>query len=168
MAAVAGSASLIPPNLHGQLFDLSQSLNPATSRKWTDRELVGWLEANHGIECSRDTVSHVLGPLRREAREALLERVRASVAEKIPEQFAQLDELMERAHKDGLNSKASRARMRGIETFRKCLDTKVRHVAGDDAKVTLSGSPNTLAEFLSVAFGEGEGEGESPADTVAG
>jgi arginine repressor len=168
MPQLPGHRTAIPPALHGTLFDLSQNLNAATGRKWSDGELTAWLLEHHGIEVSRETVSRCLRPLRTEARQALIERVRSSVAEKIPEQFAKLDELMEKAAIDGLDSKTTKARARAIDTFRKALETKVRSIAGDDAKVTISGAANTLADFLSAAFGDAEEEGEGPTGPMEG
>mgnify|MGYP000846846134 FL=1 len=163
MPSVPGADSSIPPALHGALFDRSQSINPATGRKTTDAELAAWLLEQHGLDVSRESVSRCLGPLRRAARESLLERVRASAAEKIPEQFAQLDELMDKAYRDGLDAKTTKARARAADTFRKALETKVRSIAGDDARVTISGGSDTLAAFLGSAFGddgpESTGEG---------
>jgi hypothetical protein len=166
MASTPGADSSIPSALHGALYDLSSSINPATARKWTDTELAAWLFEAHGLSVSRESVSRCLGPLRKAAREALLERVRASAAEKIPEQFAKLDELMEVAAKDGLSSKASRTRVRAIDAYRKALETKVRSIAGDDAKVTISGGADSLASFLGSAFGDDDEE-EAGAATAA-
>lgn len=166
MPSVPGADSSIPPALHGPLFDRSQTINPATGRKTSDAELAAWLLEQHGLAVSRESVSRVLGPLRRAAREALLERVRAAAAEKIPAQFAQLDELMDKAHADGLAAKASRARMRATDTFRKALETKVRSIVGEDAKVTISGAPTSLAEFLGAVLGEPEATGQDAAEPL--
>lgn len=170
MPGVPGADSSIPPALHGPLFARSQTVNPATGRKTSDAELAAWLLEQHGLAVSRESVSRVLGPLRRAAREALLQRVRASAAERIPEQFAQLDELMDKAYRDGLDAKTTRARARAADTFRKALETKVRSIAGDDAKVTISGGADTLASFLGSAFGDdgSEGQGASTPDAVEG
>ena len=155
MPSVPGADSSIPPALHGALFDRSQSIKLA-------KEIVA-LSEEHGLDVSRESVSRCLGPLRRAARESLLERVRASAAEKIPEQFAQLDELMDKAYRDGIDAKTTKARARATDTFRKALETKVRSIAGDDARVTISGGSDTLAAFLGSAFGddgpESTGEG---------
>ena len=45
------------------------------------------------------------------------------------------------------------ARRKGLDVFRKALDSKLRASGVGDGKVTLSGEADGLAAFLGAAFG---------------
>lgn len=143
-------ARKIPEAFHEELFALSLELNPATGLGYADKDLVGWLAAR-GVTCSHDTVTDVLRPYRRAAREARMERIRSRAAEELPSRIGTHLSLMERLSTDAQSAKTVAARVRATGEHRKGIEMLLRAASGhEDVKV--SGTPAGLAEFLAGAF----------------
>ncbi len=128
---VHGTSSKIPPALLPELFDLSQSLHPATKRTWSDHQLATWLKTEHDIECSHDAVRKALLPLRQIARAATADAVRSKILERIPDQIEALDGLMDKvralvAPKPGKKAASANTVLAALDEFRKGLDTKLK------------------------------------------
>lgn len=126
-----GTGSKIPPELLGELFDLSQTIHPATRRVWSDHQLAQHLRGHHGIECSHDAVRRALDPLRRAARAATTDAVRSKIVARIPDQIEALDDLMDKVRAittPAAGKKApSAATLLGVlDEFRKAVETKLR------------------------------------------
>lgn len=126
-----GTNAKIPPTLLEDLFDMSQSLHPATKRVWTDAQLAGWLRSQHKIECAHDAVRRALDPLRRTARVATTDAVRSKILARIPDQIEALDDLMDKARaltspKPGKKAPSSGVVLGALDEYRKGLETKLR------------------------------------------
>lgn len=162
----------IPESLHGELVDLYGEIDPATKKRRGYRELSTWLKAR-GIDASREAVRIVVEPLRRERAEIRRDALRDRIAEKLPDQLAALDKLLERLKRDVERGKTSRARARAFNAYRGAIDTKLRaagigerveldaHVEGDltitvtDARVALAQSIARLAAGADTAPADG-------------
>lgn len=147
-------ARKIPEALHEELFARSMELNPKTGLGYADKELAAWLREAHGITCAHDTVTNVLRPYRKAAREARLERLRARASEDLPGHLATHANLMEQLARDARTAKTVAGRVKAVGEFRKGIDTLVRAASGHEAEVKIGGTAQGLAEFLSAAFGD--------------
>lgn len=126
-----GTGSKIPPSLLAELFDLSQSLHPATKRTWNDHQLAAWLKSEHDIQCSHDAVRNALLPLRQMARAATADAIRSRILERIPDQIEALDGLMDKVRalstpKPGKKAPSPNTVLAALDEFRKGLETKLR------------------------------------------
>ena len=129
--SVPGTGSKIPPAVVAELFDLSQSLHPATKRVWNDHQLAAHLKSAHGIEVSHDAVTRALNPLRQVARAALADVVRSKILARIPDQIEALDDLMDKVRAittpaAGKKPPSPGVVMNALDEFRKGLETKLR------------------------------------------
>jgi hypothetical protein len=149
-----GGPPKIPEGLHEELFNLSLELNPATGLPYADTDIAAWLKAHHGIEVSHDAVTRCLRPYRREAREARLERMRVRASEDLPGRITTHGTLMDQLLVDAKAAKTVAGRVRAIGEHRKGVEMLAR-IASGSVDVSVSGSPQGLAEFLSSAFGSG-------------
>jgi hypothetical protein len=149
-----GGPPKIPEGLHEELFNLSLELNPATGLPYADKDIAAWLKAHHGIEVSHDAVTRCLRPYRREAREARLERMRVRASEDLPGRITTHGTLMDQLLVDAKAAKTVAGRVRAIGEHRKGVEMLAR-IASGSVDVSVSGSPQGLAEFLSSAFGSG-------------
>lgn len=143
-----GTGSKIPPAVVAELFDLSQSLHPATKRVWNDSQLAEHLRARHGIEVAHDAVTRALRPLRNAAREAMMERVRARMTERLDTQLETFDDLLDKVAADARRAKGGKSRADSTDVFRKGLQVKLRYTIGErvevDADVTSAGAALTF------------------------
>lgn len=149
-----GGPPKIPEGLHEELFNLSLELNPATGLPYADKDIAAWLKAHHGIEVSHDAVTRCLRPYRREAREARLERMRVRASEDLPGRITTHGTLMDQLLVDAKAAKTVAGRVKAIGEHRKGVEMLSR-IANGSVDVSVSGSPQGLAEFLSSAFGSG-------------
>jgi hypothetical protein len=149
-----GGPPKIPEGLHEELFNLSLELNPATGLPYADKDIAAWLKASHGIEVSHDAVTRCLRPYRREAREARLERMRVRASEDLPGRITTHGTLMDQLLVDAKAAKTVAGRVKAIGEHRKGVEMLSR-IASGSVDVSVSGSPQGLAEFLSSAFGSG-------------
>ena len=145
----------IPESLHDPLVELYGEVDPTTNRRRGYRELSAWLKSEHQLDASREAVRRVVEPLRRERQEIRRDVLREAVSQTLPRQLEQLDDLLVKIAADA-NSAKPIARGKLVDVYRKVLQVKFRAAGLDrgDDKVTLTGTPQTLAEFLGGAFSE--------------
>ncbi len=74
-----GAAPAIPESLEGELLARAGELNPATQRRWTTRDLAGWLAEEHRIKVDPTTVARTLTRLRAETANAWAAEAREQV-----------------------------------------------------------------------------------------
>lgn len=152
------TSTVIPEALEEVLLEMSGAINPASSKRWNLRDLAAWLQSEHNLEVSHMAVQRCLTKLRRVRAALTREVLREVLLDSLTDDFASLDEMaaglreMAEHHRDVKNPKAYVA---CVGELRKIAATKARIATGvdDEDKVTLSGSANSLAEFLGGAFG---------------
>jgi hypothetical protein len=153
---VAGVTTL-PDALIEMLVEMHGESNAATGKRWTLRELAAWASAELGHEVTHMVVHRAVRPVLDERAVMLRDALRVKIGEKIAGQVDTLDDLMTKVANDALTA-TPMARRKGLDVFRKALDSKLRvSGVGDGGKVTLSGDADGLAAFLSAGFATGTG-----------
>lgn len=152
------ASTVIPEALEETLLEMSGAINPDTKRRWELRELAAWLKTEHDITASHMAVWRCLSKLRRAraalTREILRERLLDTLAFDWENLDALATTIIEKA--DAMrDDKDPKGFLACVGELRKIAATKARIATGtdDDEKVTVSGSANSLAEFLGSAFG---------------
>ena len=142
----------LPDTIVELLVEMHGEENPATRKRWTLRELAAWTSAQIGRDVTHMVVHRAIRPILDERAAMLRDALRVKIGEKISGQVDTLDDLMTKVANDALTA-TPMARRKGLDVFRKALDSKLRVSGVADGKVTLSGDADGLAAFLGSAFG---------------
>lgn len=146
--SVHGTRAKIPPVLLLEVFDLSQSIHPATRTVWSNHQIAKWLRDTHGIECSHDAVRTALAPLREAATREVFDKVRERMTAKLGDQLETLDDLLLKVATDARRAKTPKSRADSTDVFRKGLQVKLRYTLGEKmemhADVTSGGATLTI------------------------
>lgn len=126
-----GTGSKIPPAVLDEVFDLSQTLHPATKRVWSHHQLAVHLRERHGIECSHDAVRRALEPMQRIARAAAGDAIRSKILGRMADHLDALDGLIDKAvaltvAKPGKKAPSANVVLGVLDEVRKALETKLR------------------------------------------
>lgn len=83
MTAATRPSRVIPVALQGEVVEKLGSLNPATGRPWTSREVSAWLKEAHGVKASRMSVLRVQAHASDKANALVIEAIRAELRDDV-------------------------------------------------------------------------------------
>lgn len=120
----------IPEALEPELLRLAGELNPATSRRYTTRELAAWLKTTHGVECSHMAVVRCLRAQRAEIATELRELLREQLLSSMAAEWEALDGLSAEVLEDA----AEHRKEKRTKEFLGCV-AELRKIAATRARV---------------------------------
>lgn len=149
------ASTVIPEALEDALLEMSGSLNPTTSRRYTTRELSVWLRERHEVEASHTAVGRVLRRLRAEQTETRREVIRARLHEGLGRQLQVVDDVFDKLFGNFTATRkrplSTGAQVELSEELRKITELKLRF-SGIGEKVEHSGEVDMTTGGKALTF----------------
>lgn len=175
------SVSTLSDELIDQLAEMYGEINPATTRRWTLRQLAAWATEKIGRRVERQAIERAIKPVRAERAQIAREVARERIARELPQQLDVLDTMITSLAADFTAAGTPAARRDALDAYQKGLALKLRYsgvgeaieLSGDlatDATVTVTDARSQLAAQLARAAAGAApgGEGDASGEPVAG
>lgn len=145
---MSGSAAAIPEALEEALLAKAGELHPTSGRRWTTRQIAGWLATEHGVACDHTTVATHLRRLRGERAAIWKEAFREQVLGQLPDDLDRLEILAQDAARVATGQDATLGQVLStLDHLTKLFTAKTKAAGlGEATKLEVSGPGGTAIE----------------------
>lgn len=148
-------APVVSEELAQELAQMRSKLNPSTSKRWTYRELVRWLQDERGIVVSREAVRGAVNRVRMAQRDERVLAMQVVLMQELPKTLRRMATVAKDLELRVAKSKGVKPAVDALDVFRKILIAQADLLGINNAakgKVKIEGDAETLAAMLSKAF----------------